>query len=55
VTDHLDEIEGRAGMANMAVMTKAYYDGLRQEGFDHLDAMRLTVEWLRAIVAGGQR
>jgi hypothetical protein len=56
MTDPLDEAEGKNDMRSMAVMTKAYYDGLREQGFAHRDALSLTAAWVKGVVsaAGGK-
>ena len=32
-------------------MARAFYDGLREEGFDQRDAITLTGDWTRAVIA----
>ena len=51
MSDPIGEAEGKSDMHSMAVMTKAYYDGLREQGFAHRDALSLTSAWVRGVVA----
>ena len=52
--DPITDVEGRQGMLDMAVMTKAYYDGLRSQGFDHKSALDLTGRWVTGIVSASR-
>jgi hypothetical protein len=51
MSDPMDEIEGVKGMRDLAIMARAFYDGLREQGFDQRDAITLTGNWTRAVIA----
>lgn len=45
----LDRIEGIQGMHDMAALLKAFNDGLRDEGFNQRDALRLTAAYITGL------
>jgi len=48
----IDEAEALAAMANMAKMTKAFYEGLKEEGFSEQDSLRVTFAYIHGAAGG---
>jgi hypothetical protein len=49
VTDPIDSVEMRQSLASLAELTRAFYIGLMEEGFDNKQALALTTTWLRGV------
>ena len=52
MSDALNQVEALNAMRNLAELTSAFRNDLREEGFDDAEAMRLTVAWLTATCRG---